>query len=130
MATLAHWLVLAAAGAVTAGTAHGALPSWRLIETSDEAPYKLYLDTANLERDGAERQFMTKMVPTDPSDAAENSGLSSVIVKVKIDCRANTIETEAASMTDQAGDVSDLSGDLPRPIKRGTDDMSLRTMVC
>jgi hypothetical protein len=33
-------------------------------------------------------------------------------------------------MTDQAGDVSDLSGDLPRPIKRGTDDMSLRTMVC
>jgi hypothetical protein len=130
MATQSYRLVLAAAGALITGSAHGALPTWKLIETPDQAPYKLYLDTANLERDGAERLFMAKMVPADPSDPAQDSGLSSVIVKVKIDCRANTIETEAASMTDQAGDVSDLNGDPPRPIERGTDDMNLRTMVC
>ena len=129
MVNRAHRLALAAASTIAAASAHAALPSWKLIETSDEAPYKLYLDTANLARDGPDRLFIAKMVPADPSDP-NDSGLSSVIVKVKIDCRANTIETEAASMTDQSGEVSDLSGDPPRPIKQGTDDMNLRKLVC
>src|SRR6476620_3805814 len=117
MVTYRHWLV-AASVAIIAVSAHGAIPSWRLIETSDEAPYKLYLDTANLERDGAERQFMKQLVPADPSDTADATSLSSFIVAVKIDYRANTIETRAASMTDQSGYFIVIIRRPPRPIKR------------
>jgi hypothetical protein len=130
MANRAHKLALAAAGTIAAASAHAALPTWKLIETPEETPYKLYLDTANLARHGPDRLFMAKMVPAVPSGPANDSGLSLVIVKVKIDCSANTIETQSASMADQSGEVSDLSGDPPRPIKQGTDDMNLREIVC
>jgi hypothetical protein len=104
-------------------------PSWRLIETGP-SPYKLYVDTANVERDGPARLFIAKMVPIALSDSTEPSDIASVLVRVKIDCGKNVIEVASASMLNQGGEVSALPDAAPRSIKSGTDDMMMRKVVC
>src|SRR4051794_19108237 len=112
-------------GATIAASAHGAPDNWKLIKTPEQSPYELYIDIGSVVRDGPARLFKTKMVPSAPSNQESASDIASVLVRVKIDCSANTIETAAAKVVDEAGDASALRGDPPRQIKAGTDDMTL-----
>jgi len=126
-----HWPPLLLTGAIIAGSANGAPDDWKLIKTPEQSPYELYIDMASVVREGPARTFKAKMIPSAPSsDPQSASDIASVLVRVKIDCGANTIETAAAKMVDQAGEASALRGDPPRQIKVGTDDMTLRDMVC
>lgn len=125
-----RWSLLLLTAAIGAASADAAPQRWRPVQTSDGSPYKLYIDIANLVREGPARLFMAKMVPAIPSDQPDAADIASVLVRVKIDCSANTIETRSASMVDQGGEVTDLEKDPPRLIKSGTDDMMMRKLVC
>lgn len=117
-------------GAVIAGALAGPAASWKGIETTRDGSYKLYLDTAQIVRNGSTRLFIARMLPNGASDPTDPSAIGSVLAMVKIDCRANTIETRAATLIDQSGETSDLGSDPARAIQPGTDDVALRESVC
>jgi hypothetical protein len=116
--------------AITHATAEEASQNWKQIETTDQSPYTLYVDTADIVHDGSIRLFIAKMVPATSSNPIDLSDIGSVLVRVKVDCRANTIEPLSARMIDQGGEATDLQRDPPRQIKAGTDDMMMRKLVC
>src|SRR5689334_17017691 len=92
--------------ALAAERARAAPPSWWLIETSDQSPYRLYVDIASVVREGSARRFIAKMVPNAPADPTQATDIASVLVRVKIDCRRNIIEVRSGRMLDQSGDVT------------------------
>ena len=118
------------ATAMAAGTLSEAAQSWKRIETSNTSPYKLFVNVADVVHEGSVRLFIARMVPDTPADSPEPSEIASILVLVKLDCSANTIETQSASMVDQSGELSDLGGNPQRTIAPGTDDMMMQRMVC
>ena len=118
------------ATAIAASISPEAPQNWKRIETSDDSPYKLFVNVADVVHEGSVRLFIARMVPDAPADAPEPPEIASILVLIKLDCSANTIETQSASMVDQSGELSDLGGNPQRAIAPGTDDMMMQKMVC